>query len=52
MTVFDFVKTPGTNRVRDPEDYTAMGRLKTQLWIGSIIDNYLYTIWQSLSGQP
>jgi predicted transglutaminase-like cysteine proteinase len=41
MTVFDFVETPGTNRVRDPEGYNAMGRLKTQLWIGSIIDNYL-----------
>jgi hypothetical protein len=49
MTVFDFVETPGTNRVRDPEGHNAMGRLKTQLWIGSIIDNYLKTMWQSSS---
>lgn len=39
ITQLEFVETPGTNRVRDPEGDNAMGRLKTNIWIGSIIDN-------------
>ena len=41
MTVFEFVETPGTNRVRDPEGYDAMGRIQAQVWIGSIINNFV-----------
>ena len=38
MTVSEFVNTPGTNRVRDPEGYDSLGRIKNQIWIGSLID--------------
>jgi predicted transglutaminase-like cysteine proteinase len=41
ITLMEFVETPGTNRVRDPEGYNAMGRLKNEIWIGSIIDNFV-----------
>ena len=41
ITLLEFVETPGTNRVRDPEGYNTMGRLKNDIWIGSIIDNFV-----------
>ena len=41
ISVFEFVATPGTNRVRDPEGYDQMARTKSQLWIGSLIDNFV-----------
>ena len=41
MNVFEFVETPGTNRVRDPEGYDSMARLKNQLWIGNLINNFV-----------
>jgi tetrahydromethanopterin S-methyltransferase subunit F len=41
ISAFEFVETPGTNRVRDPEGYDSMGKIKAQIWIGSIINNYV-----------
>jgi len=41
MTVSEFIQTPGTNRVRDPDGYNNMGKIKTQIWIGSLINNYV-----------
>ena len=41
MTVSEFVNTPGTNRVRDPEGYDSLGRIKNQIWIGSLIDRFI-----------
>lgn len=41
MNLYEFVETPGTNRVRDPEGYDSMARLKTELWIGSLINNFV-----------
>ena len=40
MTVSEFVNTPGANRVRDPEGYDSFGRIKNQIWIGSLIDRF------------
>jgi hypothetical protein len=40
MTVSEFVSTPGTNRVRDPDGYNAMGRIKNLIWIGGLINQY------------
>ena len=41
MTVSEFVTTAGTNRVRDPDGYDSMGRLRDQLWIGSLINGFV-----------
>jgi predicted transglutaminase-like cysteine proteinase len=38
MTLYEFVKTTGVNRVRDPEAYDRIGRLKHRIYIGSLID--------------
>ena len=40
MSVFEFVETPGTNRVRDPEGYDGMAHMTNHLWIGSLIYNF------------
>jgi hypothetical protein len=41
MSVFEIVETPGTNRVRDPEGYGNMARVRNQLWIGSFINTLI-----------
>ncbi len=41
MDLFNFVETPGTNRVRDPEGYDQMGRIIAQIWIGRVFDGYV-----------
>ena len=41
VNIFEFVETPGTNRVRDPEGYDKMARLRDRLFIGSLINNFI-----------
>lgn len=40
MTVSEFVVTPGSNRVRDPDGYTAMGQIRNQIWIGNFVNRF------------
>ena len=40
VNIYEFVETPGSNRVRDPEGYNNMARLKNELLIGSLINSY------------
>jgi hypothetical protein len=40
MTVSEFVVTPGSNRVRDPDGYTAMGQIQNQIWIGNFVNRF------------
>lgn len=41
VSVFEFVETPGTNRVRDPDGYGNMARVKARLWIGNLINSFV-----------
>lgn len=41
MTLSEYVTTEYTNRVREPEAYDAMGRIRNNLWIGSLIDTLI-----------
>jgi hypothetical protein len=41
MTVSEFVVTPGSNRVRDPDGYTAMGQIQNQIWIGNFVNRFV-----------
>ena len=38
MTLYEFVKTDGVNRVRDPEAYDRMGKIKHQIYLGGLVD--------------
>jgi len=41
MTLTDYVLTELSNRVRDPDNYDSMARVKEKAWIGILIDNFI-----------
>ena len=38
VTLYEFIRTEGVNRVRDPEGYDRMGRIKHNILIGNLVD--------------
>jgi predicted transglutaminase-like cysteine proteinase len=41
MTVNEITYTPGTNRVRNPENYDSMARVRNALLVGQLIDSFV-----------
>ncbi len=41
MTLTEYVLTEASNRVRDPDNYDSMARVKQQAWIGVLIDRLI-----------
>jgi len=41
MTVDEITQTPGTNRVRDPEGYDSMAKVKHSILVGQLVDSFI-----------